>query len=106
MGKKILFLIETEEARTFADGVATRVPTALTFEIIRDGVDEIALISDSEVIHAIRPLWRTTHNLVEGAGAVATAATVKLRKRLEGQTVVNVLTGANLDTDSVKKIFN
>jgi hypothetical protein len=29
-----------------------------------------------------------------------------LRKRLEGQNIVNVLTGANLDTDSVRKIFN
>jgi threonine dehydratase len=98
-------IVETEEARTFADGVATRVPAALTFDIIRDGVDEIALVSDSEIIHAIRLLWRTTHNLVEGAGAVATAATLKLRERLEGQTVVNVLTGANLDTTSITKVF-
>jgi threonine dehydratase len=44
--------------------------------------------------------------LVEGAGAAATAATVKLRDRLEGQNVVNVLTGANLDTASVSKIFS
>jgi threonine dehydratase len=86
--------------------VATRVPAALTFDIIRNGVDEIVLVSDSEIIRAIRLLWRTTHNLVEGAGAVATAATIKLRERLEGQNVVNVLTGANLDTDSVKKIFH
>ncbi len=99
-------IVETEEARTFADGVATRVPAALTFEIIRDGIDEIVLVSDSEIIRAIRSLWRTTHNLVEGAGAIATAATVKLRERLQGQTVVNVLTGANLDTASIAKIFN
>jgi threonine dehydratase len=99
-------IVETEDARTFADGVATRVPAALTFDIIRNGVDEIVLVSDSEIIRAIRLLWRTTHNLVEGAGAAATAATVKLRERLEGQNVVNVLTGANLDTDSVKKIFH
>jgi len=44
--------------------------------------------------------------LVEGAGAAATAATIKLRERFEGQNVVNVLTGANLDTASIPKIFN
>jgi threonine dehydratase len=99
-------IIETKDAHTFADGVATRVPAALTFDIIREGVDEIALVSDSEIIRAIRLLWRTTHNLVEGAGAAATAATIKLRERFEGQNVVNVLTGANLDTASIPKIFN
>lgn len=99
-------IIETRDALTFADGVATRVPAALTFDIIREGVDEIALVSDSEIIRAIRLLWRTTHNLVEGAGAAATAATIKLRERFEGQNVVNVLTGANLDTASIPKIFN
>jgi threonine dehydratase len=98
-------IVETGDARTFADGVATRVPAAMTFDIIRDGIDEIALVSDSEIIRAIRLLWRTTHNLVEGAGAAATAATVKLRDRLEGKTIVNVLTGANLDTASITNVF-
>jgi threonine dehydratase len=98
-------IVETTDANTFADGVATRVPAALTFDIIRNGIDEIVLVSDSEIINAIRLLWRTTHNLVEGAGAVATAATVKLRDSLKGQNVVNVLTGGNLDSDSITKIF-
>jgi threonine dehydratase len=104
-------IVETKDAHTFADGVATRVPASLTFDIIRGanggkGVDEIALVSDSEIIRAIRLLWRTTHNLVEGAGAAATAATIKLRERFKGQNVINVLTGANLDTASISKIFH
>src|SRR5215510_11230293 len=99
-------IVETQDSHTFADGVATRVPATLTFDIIRNGVDEIMLVSDSEMIGAIRLLWRTTHNLVEGAGAAATAATIKLSERLKGQNVVNVLTGANLDTNSVKNIFH
>src|SRR5262249_15084326 len=37
-------IIETREARPFADGVATRVPAAMTFDIIRNGIDEIALV--------------------------------------------------------------
>ncbi len=99
-------IVETKDAHTFADGVATRVPAALTFDIIRAGIDEITLVSDSEIIRAIRLLWRTTHNLVEGAGAAATAATFKMRERLAGQNVVNVLSGANLDTGSIARIFN
>src|SRR5262245_50643664 len=98
-------IVETREAHTFADGIATRVPAALTFEIIRHGVDEILLVSDSEITRAIRLLWRTTHNLVEGAGAAATAGMIKLREQLTGKNVVNVLTGANLDTSSIVRIF-
>ncbi len=99
-------IIETENSDTFADGVATRVPARLTFDIIRSGVDEITLVSDNEIASAIRMLWRTTHNLVEGAGAAATAAIFKLRDKLAGQNIVSVLTGANLDTASITRIFN
>jgi threonine dehydratase len=99
-------IVETPAADTFADGVATRVPAWLTFEIIKEGVDEIVLVSEEEIAEAIKLLWRTTHNLVEGAGATATAATLKLRARLQGQTVVNVLSGGNLDSDSIGRIFS
>jgi threonine dehydratase len=99
-------IVKTRDAHTIADGVATRVPAELTFEIIRSGVDEILLVNDSEIIRAIRLLWRTTHNLVEGAGALATAATMKLSEQLRGKNIVNLLTGANLDTASIGKVFN
>lgn len=99
-------IVSTPEANTFADGVATRVPAELTFEIIKHGVDEIVLVSDAEMTEAIKLLWRTTHNLAEGAGAAATAAIFKLRERLQGKHVVNVMTGGNLDTDSLRRIFS
>ncbi|HEX5081653.1 MAG TPA: threonine dehydratase [Blastocatellia bacterium] len=98
-------IVETTDANTFADGVATRVPARLTLDSIRNGIDEIVLVNDGEIINAIRLLWRTTHNLVEGAGAAATAAIVKLCDKLKGQNVINVLTGGNLDTESITKIF-
>jgi threonine dehydratase len=98
-------IVTTPEANTFAEGIATRAPAALTFEIIKRGVDEIVLVSDEELREAIRLLWRTTHNLVEGAGAAATAATLKLRERLQGQTVVTVISGGNLATETLRQVF-
>ncbi len=98
--------VTTETADTFADGIATRVPAELTLEIILNGVDEIVLVSDEEIREAIRMLWRTTHNLVEGAGAAATAATIKMREALKGKNVVNVISGGNLATAEIPKIFN
>lgn len=98
-------VVETEAANTFADGVATRCPSPLLLEIMLKGVDEIVLVSDEEIKAAIRLLWRTTHNLAEGAGAAATAATIKLRNQLQGQAVVNVVSGGNLDTETLQKIL-
>lgn len=97
-------VVETEEANTIADGVATRCPSPLLLDTLLKGVDEIVLVSDEEIKEAIRLLWRTTHNLAEGAGAAATAATMKLRNRLAGQSVVNVVTGGNLDTETLRQI--
>mgnify|MGYP003345183710 CR=1 FL=1 len=98
-------VVPTPEAATFADGVATRSPSAFTLDIILRGVDEIVLVRDEEIAQAIRLLWRTTHNLAEGAGAAATAATIQRREALAGKTVVNVVTGGNLDTDTLSSIF-
>lgn len=99
-------VVGTETADTFADGVATRGPSEFTLEIIQNGVDEIVLVSDDEIRDAIRLLWRTTHNLVEGAGAAATAATIKLRNHLAGKNVVNIISGGNLDSATVSQIFH
>ncbi len=99
-------VVGTETADTFADGVATRGPSEFTLEIMLNGVDEIVLVSDDEIRNAIRLLWRTTHNLVEGAGAAATAATIKLRNRLVGKNVVNIISGGNLDSATVSQIFH
>lgn len=98
-------VIETEQANTFADGVATRCPSPFTLDIILNGVDEIVLVNDDEIREAIRLLWRTTHNLAEGAGAASTAATMKMRQQLRGKTVINVLCGGNLDTQTLSRIF-
>lgn len=98
-------VVTTPNANTMADGVATRVPSPFTLDIILKGVDEVVLVTDSEIIRAIRLLWRTTHNLVEGAGACATAAALNMKERFEGQNVACVLTGGNLDTATLSGIF-
>lgn len=99
-------IVETAAARTFADGVATRVPADLTFEIIRRGVDEILLVDDTAIIRAIRLLWRTTHNMAEGAGAIALAALAGRRTEYAGQNVVTILCGGNLDSESLQQVFS
>jgi threonine dehydratase len=97
--------IETDTPRTFAEGMATRVPAELTLEIMRRHVHDMVLVGDAELREAILLLLRVTHNLAEGAGAASTAAALKLRDRLAGKTVVGVLSGGNLDLRELQRIL-
>jgi threonine dehydratase len=96
--------VETDTPRTFAEGMATRVPAEMTLELMRRHVQEMVLVSDDELREAIRLLLRVTHNLAEGAGAASTAAALKLRDRLAGRKVVGVLSGGNLDLRELARI--
>ncbi len=97
--------IETDSCNTVADGLATRVPFTLPFSIIKDGVSDIVLLSETEILEGIRAALRWTHNLAEGAGAAAIAAAHKLTQRLAGKNVVMVMSGGNLDTDTLTSVL-
>lgn len=98
--------VASDRADTFAEGVATRQPYALTYATLREGLADFVTVSDTEVADAIRLILRLTHNLVEGAGAVGVAAALKLRDRLRGQRVAVVFSGANIDTTLLRRILN
>ena len=92
-------LIATKTANTFADGMAVPTPVAEAFEIYRKGASRIISVSDDQVAEAMRLLFATTHNVVEGAGAAALAAVIRDRECLQGKQVAIVVSGGNVDTD-------
>ncbi|WP_343079755.1 threonine dehydratase [Ostreiculturibacter nitratireducens] len=92
-------LIPTDTARTFADGMAVRVPVQAAFDIYSTKASRIVSVSDAEVAEAIRIYFRDTHNIAEGAGAAALAALLQERERMAGRKVGVILSGGNIDTD-------
>lgn len=98
-------ILATESADTLADGVATRVPDPLAFEIIRKGAERIVTVSEDEIAAAIRALYTDTHNLAEGAGAAPLAAIVKEREAMRGRKVALVLSGGNIDLDLFRRVL-
>jgi threonine dehydratase len=92
-------------ADTFAEGMATRVTFDLTFDILRRELDDIITLTEEELADGVRTALATTHNLAEGAGAAAIAAAMKLRHRLDGQRVVVVMSGGNLDAGKLRWIL-
>jgi threonine dehydratase len=97
--------VTTPSADTFADGLATRVPQELTLGGILRFVDDFALVSEAAIAQAIRDLLRYTHNLAEGAGAAPLAAVESLREKLAGQRVAIVLSGGNLDGETLRRVL-
>ncbi|MBU2483848.1 MAG: threonine dehydratase, partial [Alphaproteobacteria bacterium] len=94
-------LIETESARTFADGMAVRVPVQAAFDIYSTGAERIVAVSDDAVAEAIRTYFRCSHNVAEGAGAAPLAALAQEKARMAGKRVGVILCGGNIDTDKL-----
>jgi len=98
-------LIDTPSCDTFAEGLATRTAFELPLSIIRDLVDDIVLVSEDELKHAIILLLEKVHTIAEGAGAASTAAAIKLQDSLQGQRVACVLSGGNLPLSTLQRII-
>ena len=92
-------LVETNDCRTFADGMSVRVPVAEALAIYGKGAERIVAVSEAEIAEAIRVYYRDIHNLAEGAGAAPLAALMQEREAMAGRKVGVILTGGNIDTD-------
>ena len=98
-------LTPTNSADTFADGVAVRIPHPQALEIIREGADRIVDVSEAQIAQAMRLYYTHTHNVAEGAGAVALAGLLSEREQLQGKRVGVILTGGNIDIDLYQKVL-
>lgn len=67
-------IVEHYKAPTIADGCAVKIPGKLTFEIVKELVDDIVTVSEEELEVAMKDLLQRGKTVVEGAGALATAA--------------------------------
>jgi threonine dehydratase len=93
------------EMKTFAEGIATRVPFENTQRIMRKYLDDFVLVDDEDIKKAIVLLLEHTHNLAEGAGAVPLAAALQLEDRLAGKKVVLVMSGGNMAIEKLRGIL-
>lgn len=85
---------------TVADGLrATLCP--LTFSILRSCVDEIALITEEEILSTMKLLWERLKLIVEPSGAVSAGIAFEKKIHAEGKRIGIVLSGGNLDLDHI-----
>ena len=96
----------TDRAATFAEGVATRSTYELTFPTLLEGLADFITVTDAEIADAVRLILSTTHQLVEGAGAMGVAAARKLAPALQHQREGVILCGGNMDSAVLRRILN
>jgi threonine dehydratase len=98
-------LVSTDSVRTIADGIAIKQPGKLNWELIRQYVDEVVLVSEEEIAQSILTLLERAKLMVEGAGAVGLAALLGEKvKDVQGPVCV-ILSGGNIDVNILSRII-
>lgn len=88
--------IPLETMSTIADGIAVGCPGELTFELVRQYVDEVRTVSEDALARALLMILERAKLVVEPAGVAAVAAIMEAPARFE-PPVVSVLSGGNID---------
>ncbi|MDE3215581.1 MAG: threonine/serine dehydratase [Gemmatimonadota bacterium] len=92
--------------RTIADGLAAPMTTELPFEIARRWVDDVIVVSDDEIVHAMRAILASAKLLAEPAGAAGVAAVLAGRLPVAaGARVAAVVSGGNVDLEKLKSLL-
>ncbi|MEH2181027.1 threonine ammonia-lyase, biosynthetic [Nostoc sp.] len=96
--------VRLSQVGLFADGVAVREVGEETFRLCQQYVDEIILVSTDDTCAAIKDVFEDTRSILEPAGALAIAAAKAYaeREQIEGQTLIAVACGANMNFDRLR----
>ncbi|MBE7496794.1 MAG: threonine dehydratase [Verrucomicrobiaceae bacterium] len=86
---------EQPSATRVAEGVACKTPNRDALQHVIQHAHDIVTVNDDEAVQAMRAIIQATHNIAEGAGALAYAALKKERGQWQGKRVACVLTGGN-----------
>jgi threonine dehydratase len=88
--------LSTDSSDTIADGLAVRDALEENVREIRKLVDGFVLVSESEMLSAIRDLYLNEKILAEPAGAAPTAALLKTSSEYKRKNVALLVTGSNI----------
>jgi len=97
--------VRLESMKTIADGLAAPMAGDVTYPIVKHYVDDVVLVTDDEIMAAMREILFSAKLLAEGGGAAATAAILSGKLKLDGRRVVAVMSGGNVDPTRVSEVL-
>lgn len=95
--------VEQSSATRVAEGVACKTPHRDALDQVLRHAHDVVTVSDEEALAAMREILQATHNIAEGAGALAYAALKKQRDAWSGKRVACVLTGGNASMEMLRR---
>lgn len=100
-------IVDMPSLPTLSDGTAGGIEVgAITFDLCRTLVDDYILVSEEEIVDAMRLMIEGQHLLVEGAAAVPVAALLKSGNRWQGKQVAIVLCGGNISLQTLAGVVS
>jgi threonine dehydratase len=93
-------LFPSGNPRTIADGLRTSLGPN-TFPIVRATVADIATASEEAIVEAMRLVWERMKIVIEPSAAVALAVIMEGKLDVRGARAAIVLSGGNVDLDSL-----
>ncbi len=90
---------------TIADGLRTQLGE-LTFEVIQKYVDDIILVSEQEILDAMRIFWERMKLVVEPSGAVSLAGLLKMSEDLSDCKIGVIISGGNIDLTEFFELYS
>ena len=99
-------LLDMPSESTLSDGTAGAIEAgAITFDLCQKLVDDYAIVPEEEIALAMREFIDAHHMLLEGAAGVALAGLKQFSEHCQGQNVVVIICGANINRDTLRKII-
>ena len=96
--------VAIESVQTIADSLGAPYAEPYSFSVIRDHADDVVLVTDDEILRAMRTLYADAKLAVEPASAAPFAAVCgPLRGRLAGKRVALLVSGSNIDIATFAK---
>jgi threonine dehydratase len=89
--------VSVPNGQTIAEGIQVKQVGDLTYAIVRPLIDEVLLVEEPSLEHAIALYCNVEKTVCEGAGAASLAALIEHPRQFRGRKVGLILTGGNID---------
>ncbi|WP_096189330.1 threonine ammonia-lyase IlvA [Evansella halocellulosilytica] len=97
-------VVSLNQIEKFVDGASVKRVGDLTFEILKDLIDDVTLVPEGKVCTTILKLYNEHAIIAEPAAALPIAALDFYKEEIKGKTIVCIISGGNNDIDRMQEI--
>jgi threonine dehydratase len=98
--------VQVDSVHTIADGLAPPMAGELNYQFVKEFVEEVVLVSDDEMIDAMRLIFSRAKLVAEPSGAATVAALLAHKIPLRsGDRVVAIVSGGNVSTEQFGRLM-